>query len=387
MANIARSRYALLVIFGTQGWCFATLLSQVPVLRDRFHLSDLALGFVLAVVPFVAGVGSLTAGRLVHRVGTVPVLRLATLVTCAALVGIGTVGVLAALLAVLVVLGFALGAVDTTMNTFGVALQRIAGRGLMSRFHAAYSLGSILGSLLAAFATARGAPLGMLFLLVGLFGSAACAVAGRALDPSATNGPGDAPADSTVPHLWRRLAVIGAVTVSLFLVDSAVSNWSATYLRSALMASEHIGALAYTAYMAGTLLGRSVGDTATDRCGAAFVVRAGSLIAALGTILVVVATTPAAALAGFAVAGFGLSVVVPQAFVAAANAVPERPAAAVSRINLCVYAGFVLGAPTIGTIAAVWSLRAAFAAVVVVIVGITVAAPGLGPATTRTPRR
>ena len=77
----------------------------------------------------------------------------------------------------------------------------------------------------------------------------------------------------------------------------------------------------------------------------------------MGLLLVVTVRTPAAGLIGFALAGGGLSVVAPQLFAAAGRAVPENPTAAVARVNVGVYAGFVLGAPMIGAVTALASQR------------------------------
>lgn len=45
--------------------------------------------------------------------------------------------------------GLAVGALDASMNMLGVSLQRAYGRSIMLGFHAAYSLGGIVGASLA----------------------------------------------------------------------------------------------------------------------------------------------------------------------------------------------------------------------------------------------
>jgi len=254
MAAPSRPRPALLVVFVAQGGCFATLVTRIPTLRDRFGLDDLHLGIVLALVPLIAGIGSLAAGRIARRAGVVPVLRVATPVACAALPGVAVAASLPVLLGALAVFALALGAVDATMNAYGVALQRSAGRALMSRFHAAYSLGSILGSVTAAVAAARHLPLTVLFGVAGAAGGLALS---RGRPPA---GPGRRPGaghrrDRRAPAVAQNRG-IGAAVTGLFLVDSAVSNWGATYLRAVLGAPDHLAALAYGMYAAAALLGQ-----------------------------------------------------------------------------------------------------------------------------------
>jgi len=369
MIRQSRSRLALLVVFLAQGWCFAGLVSRVPALRDRFALDELSLGLVLVLVPLVAGVGSLLAGRVVRRTGVVSVLRVATLVNCVALVGVGTARHLPVLLIALAAFGLALGAVDATMNAYGVLLQQGMGRPLMVGFHAAFSLGAILGSVAAAAGAAYRLPLPAFVGIIGAVAGLAFWAAGRRLDAMST--PEFREHDSAASGVWRRIAVIGVVMTGLFLIDSAVSNWGTEYLRTVLGASDHVAALAYGGYAAAALLGRTVGDAAMSRFGGVRVVAAGFAVGATGLLLVAVAGSAPAALAGFGLTGCGLSVIAPQAFTAAGQAVPERPASAVAAVNICVYAGFVLGAPAIGTIAALASLRAGFAFVLVLLLALS----------------
>ena len=49
----------------------------------------------------------------------------------------------------LAVFGLPVGALDASMNMLGVSLQRAYGRSIMLGFHAAYSLGGIVGASLA----------------------------------------------------------------------------------------------------------------------------------------------------------------------------------------------------------------------------------------------
>ena len=70
-----RARVAVAMAFFAQGFCFAALLTQTNVLKDRFGFSDGELSLVLLVVPVVAGVGSVLAGFAATRVGSGPALR------------------------------------------------------------------------------------------------------------------------------------------------------------------------------------------------------------------------------------------------------------------------------------------------------------------------
>ena len=72
--------------------------------------------------------------------------------------------------------------------------------------------------------------------------------------------------------------------------------------------------------------------------------------------------------------GLGISPVLPLAFVAASEHDPGNTGIAVARVNVGNYVGFVLGAPLVGILGEVWSLRVGFAVLVVVALGISATA-------------
>ncbi|WP_309058166.1 MFS transporter, partial [Streptomyces sp.] len=188
------------------------------------------------------------------------------------------------------------------------------------------------------------------------------------------DGPGRT--DGGVP--FRLLLPLCLVMSFAYIGDSTVSNWSAKYLQDVLGGSEELATVPYNAYMVTTLLGRAVGDAAVRRFGAASVVRGGAVLAALG--FAVVATAPGAwaGLAGFTVLGLGLSVLVPQTFAAAGRLFPGDSDAAVARLNVFNYVGFLIGSPLVGALGGAWSHRGAMLVPMVLVLVTVVYATSFG---------
>jgi MFS family permease len=122
--------------------------------------------------------------------------------------------------------------------------------------------------------------------------------------------------------------------------------------------------------MVTTLLGRAVGDFGVRRFGAAAVVRAGSLLAMGGFAVVAAAPGAWVGILGFTILGFGLCVIVPQTFAAAGRLFPGASDAAIARLNVFNYVGFLIGSPLVGALGDVWSYRGAML-VPMVLVGAT----------------
>jgi MFS family permease len=374
---------AVAVAYLVQGFCFSALLTHVSVLQKKFGFSDGALSLVLLAVPVVAGVGSVLAGVFAARVGSAVVLRAGGPGVCLGITAVGAAATRFELYGALVLFGLAVGLVDAGMNMQGVAVERRYGRPVLASFHAAWSAGGIAGGLATAGASALGwstlAALGV------------CAVLGAALSLAA--GPyelrrefeSSAEEAEVAPIPWRPVVLIGVAMMLVYVADSATSNWSTVFMDKVLHASTSVAALALVVYQTCMLLGRAGADRLVARFGAARSVAAGAIVGAAGLVVVSAAPTAAVGLAGFAVLGLGLCVVVPQSFSAAGKLDPASTGVAIARVNLFNYIGFIVGAALIGAVAEGASLRLAF--VVPAVLTLVVVGLARSFAVTTTPQR
>ncbi|WP_189601929.1 MFS transporter [Streptomyces lateritius] len=376
-ARLRRGRGSLAISFFVQGVTFALLVTRIPAIQDRYGISDGLLPVFLAAVPILAGVASVATERAVARVGPGVVLRWSQPLVLLALLGVGAGSRMWQAALALGVFGLAVGALDASMNMLGVSLQRAYGRSIMLGFHAAYSLGGIAGASLAWMGAHWDLPLFVSYLPVVAV-LLPVALVGSRWYAAGEPGPlveGDRAGGGGVG--FKLLLPLCLVMTFAYIGDSTVSNWSAKYLQDVLGSSEELATVPYNAYMVTTLLGRSVGDFGVRRLGAAMVVRGGAVLAALGFATVALAPGVWVGMAGFTVLGLGLSVIVPQTFAAAARQAFERHGpgasdAAVARLNVFNYVGFLIGSPLVGALGDAWSYRGAML-VPMVLVLVTVA--------------
>jgi MFS family permease len=363
--GLRHGRASLAVSFFAQGAAFALLVTRIPALQDRYGISDALLPVFLAAVPVLAGAGSVATEYLVKRVRPSGVLRWVQPVVCLALLGAGAGDALWQLAAALAVFGICVGALDASMNMLGVSLQRAYGRSIMLGFHAAYSLGGILGASLAWAGAHWHLPLAVLYGPVVAVLIPLTLVASRWYVDQRADAPGAEPAErsggvaAAAPVAMRLLLPLCLVMSFAYIGDSTVSNWSAKYLQDVLGSSEQLATVPYNVYMVTTLLGRSVGDLGVRRFGAAPVVRAGALVAAAGFAVVAAAPGAWVGMAGFTLLGLGLCVIVPQTFAAAGRLFPGSSDTAIARLNIFNYVGFLVGSPLVGALGDAWSYRGA----------------------------
>ncbi|MHC5263489.1 MFS transporter [Streptomyces sp. UC4497] len=354
-------RGTLGISFFAQGVAFALLVTRIPAIQDQYGISDALLPVFLAAVPVLAGVGSVGTEQLVKRVRPSRVLRWSQPVVLLALLGVGAGDSVAQVAVSLAAFGLSVGALDASMNMLGVSLQRAYGRSIMLGFHAAYSLGGIVGASLAWVGAHWDLTLFVSYLPVACVLLPLCLVASRwYVDGRAADGEEAAREQEQGGGIvFKVLLPLCLVMSFAYIGDSTVSNWSAKYLQDVLGSSEQMSTVPYNVYMVMTLVGRSVGDVGVRRFGAVAVVRFGAVVAAGGFGVVALAPGEWVGILGFTLLGLGLCVIVPQTFAAAGRLFPKASDAAVARLNIFNYVGFLVGSPLVGAIGDAWSYRGA----------------------------
>ncbi|ARF82815.1 MFS transporter [Kitasatospora aureofaciens] len=389
-------RAALAVSFLLQGTTFALLVTCIPEIQHRYGLSDGMLPVFLAAVPILAGVGSILSEQLVKRTGARAVLRVVQPAVCLSLAGAGLGGSLWQLALALGAFGLLVGALDASMNMLGVGLQHRYGRSIMIGFHAAFSLGGILGAGIAGLGSHYDLGLPVLFGTAGAVIAPLAVLTGTLPQPSAGGTPTAGPAElgdavreaaeaaaRSIP--WRPLLPLCLAMACAYIADASVSNYSVKYLTDVLGSREDLAKLSYLGYMVAMLLGRALGDRAVQRFGTVAVVRGGAALAALGFGLAAVAPAAWAGIASFTVLGFGICAIIPQVFAAGGRLFPADSDAAVARLNLFNYVGFLIGSPLVGAVADASSYRWALLAPMLLVLAVLPLAERFAPAPVAAP--
>lgn len=366
-----QARAAISVIFLITGALYATWAVNIPGVRDALNLSAAQIGLALLAV----GIGSLISmpltGGWTGRWGSHQVTRFLVVAAMLSLIPPFFMPDLLTLFLALVLLGFLNGALDVAMNAQGVTVEQGVGRPVMSRLHAYFSLGGLLGAGLGTLLVGR-LPMTMHILLVAVVTALAGLRAGRFLIP---DRPAPAPrADGSAPVrlLSPAVLLLGALCFLGMLTEGANYDWATLYYRDVLGVPGGNAGIGYAAFVAAMTLGRWFGDRLRTRLGDQTIVRGGALLAALGLALVLLTRHPAAATLGFTLSGLGLSNVVPVMYGTAGHALHGRGIATVATVG---YGGFLLGPPAIGFVAehaglpAALGLAAAGAALVALLGG------------------
>ncbi|UUN25330.1 MFS transporter [Streptomyces sp. FIT100] len=370
--SLTRLRTALTVFFALDGFLFAGWVVRIPAIKQQTGASASDLGLALLGVSAGAVVTMTLTGRLCRRFGSHPVT-----VAAGALMSLGIALPAQAHSAfslglVLLVFGIAYGGINVAMNSAAVDLVAALRRPVMPGFHAAFSLGGMIGAGLGGLVAAGLSPAVHLLALtaVGLLVTAAAG-------PTLLRHPAPVPASAPVPPparvsaqagpvarpsgRTRRLVVLfGVIALCTAYGEGALADWGALHLEQDLDAHPGIAAAGYSLFALAMTAGRLTGTALLERLGQTRTLVLGGATAAVGMLLGALAPTVWLALLGFAVTGLGLANIFP---VAVGRAGALAGPAGVATASTLGYGGMLLGPPAIGFLADWFSLPAALTTV------------------------
>ncbi|MEU0739782.1 MFS transporter [Streptomyces sp. NPDC006134] len=363
--DLTRLRAALTAFFALDGFVFAGWVVRIPAVKEQTGASTSALGLALLGVSAGAVVTMTLTGRLCRRYGNHPVT-----VVCAVLLSLSvalpplTHSALA-LGAVLLVFGSAYGGINVAFNSAAVDLVAALRRPVMPSFHAAFSLGGMVGAGLGGLVAGSLSPVRHLLGLT-VIGLLVTLVAGRLLlrckppvppEPA----PGHGPAPRRPAGRTRALVLtFGLIALCTAYGEGAMADWGALHLEQDLDASPGVAAAGYSGFALAMTVGRLSGTALLERLGRTRTVVAGGTTAVAGMLLGALAPSVGAALFGFALTGLGLANIFPVAVERAGALGGPSGVATASTLG---YGGMLLGPPAIGFMADWFSLPAALTSV------------------------
>ncbi|MFJ9243698.1 MFS transporter [Streptomyces sp. NPDC101776] len=395
--DLTRLRITLTAFFALDGFIFAGWVVRIPAIKEQTGASASTLGLALLGVSAGAVITMMLTGRLCHRYGNHQVT-----VVCAVLLSLSvslpplTHSPLALGL-VLLVFGAAYGGINVAFNSAAVDLVRAMRRPIMPSFHAAFSLGGMVGAGLGGLVAGVLTPTQHLFGLT-VIGLLVTAVVGRNLlrlkpptppapptsptsptspttpapsrnspqDPP-QNSPKNSPQEKTPPHRLNPrtrglVLTFGLIALCTAFGEGALADWSALHLEQDLDATAGAAAIGYSCFALAMTAGRLTGTRLLERLGRTRTLVSGGTTAALGMLLGALAPTLWAAVLGFVITGLGLANLFPVAVERAGTLAGPDGVAIASTLG---YGGMLLGPPAIGFMADWYSLPAALTSVAV----------------------
>ncbi|WP_213816777.1 MFS transporter [Glaciihabitans sp. dw_435] len=365
-AQTRRARVGVALFFLTNGALFANLLPRYPEIKSALDLTNTQFGLAVAAFPVGALVAGLAAGGLIRRFRSSRVALFGTVVTSAGVLLAGLAPTWALLAGALFLAGAMDSITDVAQNSHALRVQRLFGRSILNSFHAIWSVGAVLGGLMAGGAAALHLPLGEHLTISAILFIATAIVAYRLSLPGPEPLeviPTDTDATETATlrsGRWAKYALLGALVVvalSGTIFEDAGNSWSALYLSGFLGSSAGVAAFGYVALTGAQFIGRILGDRLVDRFGQRAIARTGGAVAALGMGAALAFPSIPMTIVGFALVGLGSATLVPAAMHAADELPGFRAGTALTIVSWLMRVGFLISPLIVGMIADASSLR------------------------------
>ena len=123
--TVRRARFAVAVLFFTNGALFANLIPRYPAIKSELGLSNAEFGFAVAAFPLGALIAGLAAGMLIRRFRSSRVAVVSTMLTAVGLILAGIAPSWAALAAGIFLAGAMDSITDVAQNSHGLRVQRL----------------------------------------------------------------------------------------------------------------------------------------------------------------------------------------------------------------------------------------------------------------------
>lgn len=354
--SIKKARMATHLMFLLCGLAVSSWAPMVPLAKQRTGLNEAGLGLILLCMGGGAIFSMPVVGPLMQVTGS-RIIILITGITAAIVLPVLTIVDTPLLLGIaLFVFGAALGCLDVAMNAQAVVVQNRMTRPVMSAFHGMFSVGGLAGAMifgvllltgLTPFMSATVIGAGLLIVAISQY---------RHLLDHTENGESK-PLVLKLPK--GPVILLGIFCMIAFLVEGALLDWSALFLKENRNFSVSMAGAGYSVFSVAMAVMRLTGDSLVHKHGSQKIFFWGATLAAIGLLVAVLSPWQAAVLFGFLLIGIGAANIVPVFFSAAGKADPGAPELALAAITTMGYAGQLAGPAAIGFVAHSTSLPTA----------------------------
>lgn len=357
-ARLRAARNAVFAVFALNGIAFATWASRIPDAKAALGLSAGELGATLLFMSVGSLIGLPASGWISGRIGAAGTVRigLGSMIVGLTVVGLGVdVSQSRVVLGLgLFALGLGVGVWDVGMNLEGASVERLLGRTIMPRFHAAFSGGTVASALLGAAMSALDVPLTLHLVVVGVLVVAVGAWTVRDFLPRTLEVAEPEETESNArpafgaAQAWTepRTLLIGLLTLVAAFTEGTANDWLSVAFVEGYDLPSWAGVLAFAVFLSFMTLGRVAGTGLLDRYGRVPVLRVLFVVAGAGSLLVVFGGS-VLAYVGAAIWGIGVSLGFPVGMSAAADDADRAPAR-ISVVATIGYTAFIAGPPLLG---------------------------------------
>lgn len=367
-----RIRIAVALVYFSMGLCFSSWASRIPDIKTTLNLSDALFGSILFALPVGQFLMMPISGKLVTRFGSHKTLSVALPAYSVLLCSLGLMKAGWQLAIGLFVFGLAGNLSNISINTQGVAAERIYKRPIMASFHGGWSLAGFTGALIGLVMINLKVPVFWHFVtIIGIVWTIVWInypFLVRNKPTPVENEPRRKFFNKPDSILFQ-LGVIGFCSMAS---EGAMFDWSGIYFKDVVRAPASLVVLGYTSFMIMMATGRFVADYMISKIGRKRLLQICGVMISTGLFTSVLFPYLITCTLAFMLVGLGVSSIVPTVYSAAGRHTKIPAGIALATVSSVSFLGFLMGPPLIGYISEAAGLRYSFAVIGIFGMGITV---------------
>ncbi len=348
--------------FASNGIAAGSFMVRIPDFKEKLEITNSQFGLSLFILMIGVLISIKKSGSLAARYGSRTVAVPATIAMAGAMFLVSLTNTYPLFSLSLFLFGFTLATQDISMNAHAIAVEQRYKARFMSTFHAIFSIGGLIGALLAGVLAQLKVSLSTHALSIGIVVAVFAIILRDWWLPASVDihEVNREERKASRPKIFLILGVLGFCGQ---VGEGAAGDWGGILARETFNATPFQSALPYVLFSATMVIGRLFGDRIATRFPAGNVLSMGGLISGGGLILGLIIGGIEGQIFGWLCLGAGLSILIPILFSESGRIAKEEypetiaPSQGVAMVSGIAYFGFMAGPPIIGFLAGIIDLR------------------------------
>lgn len=354
------------------GTLFGTWATFIPYVKNKFNLDDAQLGTLLFFFPIGAAIFNPLSALVIKKMGMKNATTMGmVLVSMAYLLPVTLNSVFLTSIG-LCLTGMSIAQLNVAMNTCVTCIEKNDKVYIMSSSHGMFSLGLMLGSVMASLSYGAGISPVVHTIALSITGIFLALITKPVIATIHENTFNEIKEDEKSSFASKEVKINLFMMIVLSMcsniTEGTMADWTAVYMKDVVQTSDYFigwGLAGYSFFMA---LGRFLGDGIVPQYGPKKVLFMGSVLVATGLVIVIVFPYTVISIVGFSLVGFGVSFSSPILYGSSARIPGFSAGKGLAILNSLGMIGFLTGPVLIGYISRATNLQTAFTILIALVV-------------------
>ncbi|MBK8699160.1 MAG: MFS transporter [Saprospiraceae bacterium] len=355
------------------GIMFGTWATFIPYVKGKFSLDDAQLGLMLLAFPVGAALFNPISAWIIRKVGMKKT-------TFYGMIAVSVVYTLPLNLPSpawvafgLCLTGMSIAVLNVAMNTCTSVIEQNEGIHTMSTSHGLFSVGLMLGSLVASVSYGFGVDPSRHMICAAVMGILLALLARPVLmsimdRPAPTSTGHQQKGHTDKKGIWRGIILMVVLSVCSNFTEGTMADWTAVYMKEVVGSSAYLIGWGLAGYSMCMAIGRMMGDGIVPLFGARRVLGMGAAMVFAGIGIALIWPVTIISILGFSLVGFGVSFSSPILYGSSSRIPGYSEGKGLAILNSFGMIGFLVGPVIIGFISRAFSLQLAFCMILVLAV-------------------